>query len=320
MMYNYWAMLQNFILCVNAVIPSAIYLIIGITLKLLKVVNEEEVKRFTRMTFIALYPFLMFDNIYGKNIGENMNWTLVLYCLVFLAFEIATSSLFVHKIEKDRARRATMVQAMFRSNIVLMGLPIAINLFGKGNVTSVAVILMFVVPAYNIIAVILFENARGGKVSIANIAKGVITNPLIIGGLVAGVVMIAGITLPQPLYSTIVTLSDATTPIAMILLGASLKLKGFSKDKRNVAICTFFRLVVFPGLAILGSRIFDFRGVDLIAIILMTATPTALASFTMAASMGGKARFAGEVVVITSIAACFTMPIWLFLLKTGGLF
>lgn len=313
-------MLQNFILCVNAVIPSAIYLAIGIALKLLKVVELEDVKRFTHVTFVALYPFLMFDNIYGKNIKENMNWSLIIYCMVFLAIEIASSELFVHKIEKDRARRATMVQAMFRSNIVLMGLPIAINLFGKGNVTSVAVVLMFVVPTYNIVAVVLFEKARDGKVSAVNIVRGVLTNPLILGGIAAAIVMVAGISLPKPVYSTIVTLSDATTPIAMILLGASLKLKGFSKDKRNVALCSLFRLIVFPGLGIAGAVLLGFRDVELVAVILMTATPTALASFTMASSMGGKARLAAEVVVITSIAACFTMPIWLFLMKTGGLF
>ena len=61
-------------------------------------------------------------------------------------------------------------------------------------------------------------------------------------------------------------------------------------------------------------------GVDLIAIVLMTATPTALASFAMASSMDGNGKLAGEAVVVSTICACFTMPIWLFILKTGGFF
>lgn len=313
-------MLQDFIICVNAVIPSAIYLAIGIALKLFHVVTDEEVKRFTHVTFISLYPFLMFDNLYGKNISEHLNWYLIIFVLVFLAFEILASTLFVFKIEKSNYNRGAMIQAMFRSNIVLMGLPIAINLFGKGNVTAVAVVLMFIVPAYNVIAVILFEKLRGGNANAKSIIKGILTNPLIVGGIVACIVMGLGLNVPDTLYKTIVSLSDATTPIAMILLGASLCLDGFSEDRAKVILCSFVKLVVFPAIAIGSAVWLGFRDVELIAIILMAATPTALASFAMSSSMGGNGRLSAEVVVTTSIAACFTMPIWLFVLKTGGFF
>ena len=313
-------MLNNFLLCVNAVIPSAIYLIIGICLKLFRIVDNEEVKRFTRMTFIALYPFLMFDNLYGKNISENMDLRLIIYALAFLAFEIISSWLFVCKIEKDNFNRGAMIQSLFRSNIVLMGLPIAINLFGKGNVTAVAVVLMVVVPIYNIVAVVIFERFRGGKVDIKGIIKGVFTNPLIIGGIAAIIVMGFRIPVPEMMYKTIVSLSDATTPIAMILLGASLNLKGFSEDRSKVAVCVIGKIIVFPGLGILGAVLLGFKQVELVAIILMTATPTALASFAMASSMDGNGKLAAETIVVSTIAACFTIPVWLFILKTGGYF
>lgn len=313
-------MLQDFLICVNAVIPSAIYLAIGIALKVFHIVNDEEVKRFTHITFMALYPFLMFDNLYGKNIGQHMNWYLILFVMCFLAFEILSSALFVFKIEKSNYNRGAMIQAMFRSNIVLMGLPIAINLFGKGNVTSVAVVLMFIVPAYNVVAVILFEKLRGGSANALSIIKGIITNPLIVGGIIACIVMGLRLEVPGVLYQTIVSLSDATTPIAMILLGASLSLDGFSDDRPKVVLCSFVKLVVFPAIAIGAAVWLGFRDVELIAIILMVATPTALASFAMSSSMGGNGRLSAEVVVATSIAACFTIPVWLFVLKTGGFF
>ena len=313
-------MLQNFIICVNAVIPSAIYLAIGITLKLLHVVTDQEVKRFTSFTFLALYPFLMFDNLYGKNIGEHMNWSLIIYVMAFLTFQIASSWLFICKTQPDNYNRGAMIQALFRSNIVLMGLPIAVNLFGKGNVTSVAVVLMFVVPTYNIVTVILFEIFRGGKVDIPGIIKGVFTNPLIIGGLVALLVMGLGITVPAPIHSTIVSLSDATTPICMILLGASLSLERLESDVSKVATCVVGKLVIFPAIGIFVGVMLGFRGVDLIAIVLQSATPTALASFAMASSMGGNGKLAGEAVVVSTICACFTMPVFLFILKNGGFF
>ena len=86
-----------------------------------------------------------------------------------------------------------MIQALYRSNYVLMGFPIAVNLFGKGNITAVAIIMMLVVPFYNVTAVIVFETFRGGKVDIGMMLKRILTNPIIDGGIAAFVVMIFGI-------------------------------------------------------------------------------------------------------------------------------
>jgi len=156
-------MLQNFIICVNAVIPSAIYLIIGIILREARIVSDEDVKKFTHVVFITLYPFIMFDNLYGKNIAENMDMKLGLYAIGFTALQFAASWIFVCAVEKDNFHRGSMIQALYRSNYVLMGFPIAVNLFGKGNITAVAIIMMLVVPFYNITAVILFETLGAAK-------------------------------------------------------------------------------------------------------------------------------------------------------------
>jgi predicted permease len=213
-----------------------------------------------------------------------------------------------------------MIQALYRSNYVLMGFPIAVNLFGKGNITAVAIIMMLVVPFYNITAVIVFETFRGGKVNFGQMLKRILTNPIIDGGIAAFIVMILGITLPQPIVNTVGTLSDATAPIAMILLGAALNLKGFSSDRKRIAICTIGKLVVFPAIGIAGAVFLGIRDVQLIAVTLMVAAPIALASYAMASSMGGNGKLAGELVVITTIASCFTIPVFLFILKTNGLF
>jgi predicted permease len=313
-------MLQNFIICVNAVIPSAIYLAIGIILKLAHVVTDEEVRKFTHMVFVALYPFIMFDNLYGKNIAEHMDLKLGLYAIGFTFLQFVISWLFVCRIEKDNFERGAMIQALYRSNYVLMGFPIAINLFGKGNITAVAIIMMLVVPFYNVSSVIIFENFRGGKVDIKDIIKRILTNPIIDGGIAAFIVMILGIQLPATIEGTVSALSDTTAPISLILLGASLNLEGFSSDRKRIAICAVGKLLIFPAICIAGAVAIGLRDVPLIAVTLMTAAPVALSSYAMASSMGGNGKLAGELVVITTLTSCFTIPVFLFILKTNGLF
>jgi predicted permease len=179
---------------------------------------------------------------------------------------------------------------------------------------------MLVVPFYNVTAVILFETFRGGKVNFGQMIKRILTNPIIDGGIAAFIVMILGINLPTPIVNTVGTLSDATAPIAMILLGAALNIKGFSSDRWRIAVCTIGKLVFFPAFGIAGAVLLGIRDVQLIAVTLMTAAPDALASYAMASSMGGNGKLAGELVVITTITSCFTIPVFLFILKTNGLF
>lgn len=313
-------MLQNYIICVNAVIPSAIYLLIGILLKTAGVVSDEDVKKFTRVVFVTLYPFIMFDNLYGKNIGENFDLLLVVYSVLFTCLQIAVTWFAVSRLVKEDRNKGTMIQSAFRSNIILMGLPVGINLFGKGNVTQVARVILFVVPIYNVMSVVVLERFRGGKADLVRTTKNVLKNPIILGAIAAGVVMLIGIKLPVPIEQTVSTLSDCTAPIAMILLGAALNLKGFSSDRKKIAFCVASKIMIWPALGIAGAVWLGMRDVALIAVLLMLATPTALASYAMAESMGGNGRLAGETVVISTIGACFTMPVWLFILKTAGMF
>jgi predicted permease len=201
-----------------------------------------------------------------------------------------------------------------------MGFPIAMNLFGRGNITPVAIIMLLVIPFYNVATVVVFETFRGGRVDIRDMIKRILTNPIIDGGIAAAVVMLLNITLPETIANTVTALSDCTSPIALILLGAGLNLKDFESDTRKVAICTFGKLVFFPAFGIAGAVLVGLRGVPLVSVTLMAAAPVALASYAMASSMGGNGRLAGEIVVTTTLISCLTIPVWLFILKTAGLF
>ena len=313
-------MLQNFIICVEAVLPQAVFLAIGLFIMRIKLVTSEDVKKFTSFTFKLLYPFMMFDNLYGKNLEENMDWPLVIYAVSLLAVLIAGSWGFVCLIEKEDRNRGAMIQAIFRSNIVLMGLPVAINLFGKGNVTEVAVVLLFIVPLYNVMSVIILEKFRGGKTDPKVMIHKVVTNPIIVGAIAAIIAITFKIDVPDVIMQPVTALADSTAPIAMVLLGASLSFKGIKNSGKQVAICVIGKLIIVPAIGIGGAVLLGFTDVALVAILLMVASPTALASFAMASSMGSNGELAGSAIVFSTLLSCVTMPIWLFILKTMGLF
>ena len=63
-----------------------------------------------------------------------------------------------------------------------------------------------------------------------------------------------------------------------------------------------------------------FRGVALGIILLVFAAPVAVNSYTMALQMDGDANLAGGIVLLTTALSCFTLFLWIWLLKSLGLF
>ena len=111
----------------------------------------------------------------------------------------------------------------------------------------------------------------------------------------------------------------ATTPVALIVLGASIKLDGFKAEKLQLACCTIGRLFVVPGVMLTLAALLGFRGVDFVTLLAIFATPCAVAGFAMAQQMGSDAVLAGNCVILTTLLSSVTIFSWIFAAKTIGL-
>lgn len=283
-------------------------------------ITEEEVRRFNHLIFIAFFPPLMFDNIYSADISEAFDGKVILFAVAFILGIYLVSIPLVKSIESNPKTIGAMVQAIYRSNFVLMGLPIAMNVYGKGNVSVTATLIMVIVPLYNVIAVFTLEYFRGGKPSVPHMLKKVAQNPIIIGAVVAIVFLAFGIKVPDTAMKVVSGMSDATTPIALVLLGASFTVESVSRGKRNLIITIAARLIIVPAIGLTIATLIGIRGVAFVSLIAMMAAPPAVSSFTMAQAMDSDGELAGNAVIFATPLSCITLFLWLFLFKNLGLF
>lgn len=183
-------MYANFVICLRAVLPVFMMILIGMGVKKIGWLTTEEVKKFNKFTFNMFFPPMMFRNVWESDMSKGMSWGFVFFCVFTIVATALISSLVFRRIEKDPRTVAVMVQASFRSNFVLMGLPIVTNLFGQARMGEIAAVLVVVVPVFNVAAVVVLETFRGGTIDIRSILKGVLTNP-IIDGTIAGFLFVA---------------------------------------------------------------------------------------------------------------------------------
>ena len=78
------------------------------------------------------------------------------------------------------------------------------------------------------------------------------------------------------------------------------------------------KLIVYPAMAVGVAILLGFRNEQLAVILAMSASPTAVSSYTMAQQMDGDGPLAGQLVVFTTLFSILTVFLWIFGLKQGG--
>lgn len=218
-------MSNSFIVCIEAVVPMFLLLAVGYLARIFKLTDDELSGKMNSLCFKLLFPFLMFNNIASSHIGNVNNLKLILFAVLSLLIVYVADVIFVLCFEKKNTSRGAMIQAIYRSNFVIMGLPIAINIYGNGNVGITAVLIAVIVPIFNILAIITLEVFRKARINIKDIFVNICKNPLIIGAVFGIVFSVFNIELPKLINGAVSDISSCATPIALMILGHLSNLK-----------------------------------------------------------------------------------------------
>ena len=312
--------MSNFWLCLSAVLPVFIMLVIGYVAKLCHVIKEENVAAFNKVVFNVFFGFMCFNNIYRSDLSSAIRPKTILFCtiaiLVTYALSLGYSLLFVKKEDQ----KGVVTQGLFRSNFNVVGLPIIAGLAGDSAVSSAAIIGGLTVVLFNTLAVITLTIFNGKKLNIGKLLLSIAKNPLIIGSVLGLIFLIFQIKLPVLLEKVVASMAAVTSPMMLVLLGAFFKFGNVKKHLSQLTATVIGRLILIPILVVIPALLLGFRGDDFVTILITFATPAAVASFTMVQQMGGDAELAGDIVVFTSFLSPFTIFIFSFIAKTVGFF
>ena len=312
--------MENLMISANAVLPMCLVMALGYGTRRLGWLRREEISTINKIAFRIFLPCLLYYNIYCSDLSGSFDPLLMTYAVggVLLTFGLALG--YTLLTEKLPERRGVMIQGMFRSNYVIMGIPVATALLGADQLGTVSILIAVIVPLFNMLAVVVLEVFRGQKPKPLHILGQIAKNPLVIGSVLGILTLAAGIRLPHILEQTIQSVSAIASPLQLFLLGAFFQFSGLKTYRRELVTVSIAKLIVSPGLFLGLGALLGFRGVAFVSLIGIFASPTAVNSFTMAQQMGGDAELAGDIVVTTSAASILTMFFWIFLFKSLGMF
>ena len=301
-----------------ALFPLYFYMGTGAVLRRMKVLKTEDLPKLNAFLFRSFLFFSLFNNVRNANFSGMDSGKLMLFGGLSVLFLFGLYMLTVPRIIKDYRQSSVAIQAMYRSNFVLLGMAYAEQLCGAENLGPVSLLVSVIVPLFNLMAVCTFELLRGGKVNVGRILLKIIQNPLIIASLLGAVCAALKIQFPEYLDKPMRSLGSATTPLAMVLVGASLTLKSLEKNKKLVLFVSAARLILSPLLVVPVAVLLGFRDAALVGILTATAAPTAVVSVAMSYELGGDGELAAQIVATTSLLSLLTMFLWILLLRGMG--
>ncbi|MBO5370007.1 MAG: AEC family transporter [Clostridia bacterium] len=310
----------NFMTSFNVVFPIFVMMAIGYFIKNIKFIDDNTVKKNNALIFKLFLPMMLFKNVYESDISSVFNPKLIMFSLISSLIIIAVLFVIVPVFEKDNRKRGVLIQGMFRSNFVIFGVPVTEALCGSEVTGSAAVLVAIIVPVFNFFSVIALAVFDTKKADFKSVLLNIIKNPLIIASALGLGALLFGIRLPHVIEESVSYLAKVTTPLALMMLGASINFKRIGDNLVSMTCAVLVKLVIIPLIFVgAGIFVFGFRGAELAILLALFATPPAVSSFTMAQQMGSDDELAGLLVMFGTSFCLITMFVWIYIIKTLGL-
>ena len=312
--------LDNLIFSFNVIMPIFLVMAVGYFSKEIRLIDEKFINTAVKFNFRVGLSTLLFYQIYTAKVSKSFDTKLLLFAFFSIIVSVVVLCIIVPIFIKDKKRASAMIHTIYRSNFVLLGIPIGINMMGKSNIEYVALLLPVAIPTYNFLAVlILAAFDENGEVNIKEKIKftiiGIIKNPLIIASVIAIVMRGYSLNLPMFIDKAVSEVSSMGTPLALITLGAQLEFRNVVKNLRYSLIATLGRLVVLPCIMIIIAILIGFRRNELASLFILFCAPSAVSSYIMAKEMNSDYRLTGDVVILSTFFSMFTIFMGIYILR-----
>jgi malonate transporter and related proteins len=310
-------MIDNIIFTSNVVAPVFLLVALGYFVKKINVINENFVDVTSKFVYSVSLPALVFINIAEIDLSEAIDFNQIIYIYAATLFSFFIVWIFSIPFIKEGKNLSVFVQGAYRSNFAIVGFAIISKLFGSFALGKAAIVLAFILPLYNILAVIILTVPlrKEKKLNIKSTVYEILFNPLIVAVIIGLPFSIYRIEIPSFINLTLGFLAELALPLALIGIGGSLNLQNIKKASGLAFTSSAIKIIFVPLLLTLGAYHFGYRDLDLGIMFVLFASPTAIVSFIMAEAMGANSKLAGNIVLISTVASVFTIAAGIVILK-----
>ena len=300
---------------VGSLLPVFLLLALGVGCRRFGLLNEVSAGGLNAVVANLALPALFVIKVGGSPLEAALSPRAMVVTVVVAAVAAVLGLGVAIAWRLPRSQRGVVAQGALRGNIVYFTFPLILTTYGSDGLHLAAVTSTVLLPAMNLLAVAALEAYRPAGTAKTHIAVRVLRNPMVIGALLGLALGVAGWKPWGWLATTLNALADLAFPGALLALGAQLEVRRLKTMWRPLSAVSLIKLVVMPALGWWLMRLLGASPLELAVTVLLLAAPTAVASHSVAADLGGDPDLAGSCVLFTTIVSVVTYVGWVVLLR-----
>ena len=346
--------MDSFIYSINATVPVFLVMVLGGVIRKLGIIDEHFANVANRYVFKVALPVLLFRDLSRSDFISQFEPEFVLYCSIVTILMFSLVWIFTELFMKDDTQKGAFIQGSCRSSAAILGMAFVQNMYSDTGMAPLMIVAA--VPLFNIFAVVVLtfkahpkevltkEVALSQRVETTSNNEEVITenititkkvnhkkdnikkaciniakNPIIIGIVLGFISSMLNMKYPVIVNKTIESIAQTATPIALICIGAGFEGRKAVKKIKPTLAATFIKLIGLAAIFIPIGVMLGFRNQELVAALIMLASPTTVTSYVMAKSMDNDEVLSSSIVVLTTVLSSITLTGWIFILRVFGL-
>ena len=312
---------------VNIILPVFALIGLGYISAISGVLKMEVGDAMAKFIFVIAIPALLMKTMATADFSGANPWGFWATYFGGVAIVWLTARIIIYNLFGRDQRSAVIagVSAGF-SNIVLTGIPLIERAYGEAGIAILLLLVAVHMPVMMTASTLLMEQAvRADGVEkspynlvglFKNIARNLLTNPIILG-ILAGLVWRLS-TLPYTgiFAETAATIGKTAGPLALFSVGMSLNKYGIKSNLFQGSLLAGLSLIVLPTCVyLLANFVFHLpAGWARIAVI-AAALPTGVNAYLFASHFKVAEGLATNTIILTILGSMFTLSFWLWVMS-----
>lgn len=290
------------------ILPVFAILAIGFIMGRRKTLSSHEAKTVNRIAFLVLQPPLIFGLLSQLDFSLVRLDALFIYALCeVIGFSIAYA---VARwiFQRDHLESWLLGMAVVFVNSLLYIWPISVLIYTESGALPITAIVALDSSISFSFFIITMELMAGDR-STGNISRRLLGNPVLIAILIAVVLNVIGVTVPEPIETAARFIGAAAAPLTLLALGVILSGHPVTPSPAVFGI-TALKLVAFPALVFSALALFSPENSWSQLFVLNAAGPSGAMAFSLALLYGVRTDVVAPVVIWTSTLSLVSLA-WL---------
>jgi len=273
----------------------------------------------TQFAIVAAVPALLFRTLSTLDLGDRSPWPLWLCYFSAIPVVWAAGHLITTRVfGREPAAGVVGGVASSFSNLLLLGIPLVLGVFGQPGIDVLSLLLAIHLPvmmAASIVAFELVQRGEGKPSSVGRIVldflRNLITNPLIVGILAGLAWRATGLALPSVPARIIDAFAGTAGTVALFAMGLSLRGYGLGGNVRPGIALSALKLLLQPAAVLAMVLAIGLPPLAAKIAVVAAGLPTGINPYLIATRFGTGQTLASNTMTISTMGAVVTTGLWL---------